>query len=374
MATITGGGLSLLSPPQLPGGGLVDPVLQAQDGSFVGITGQDCSVGYGGMVSFDAAGNVRWIVPNDCPQIATADGGVIGQSGITYDRNGNATGQIPIMVGASPIWAGQIYAGGGSGAQADYYWVRFGVGFWSLAGGNPSGSGTSAQNLGTVEGHPKWKPKDLPKQSVACALGTPPPVSLTGTALTQYRSLQQDLGAYLTSLSRMFASQCSVFFATQTDPFMPRVDFAKLMLAVANQVPFDGLQSVLSEYAAGIYTTEDVNATYLPSEPWPYVKAHSAVCSDFWYSGRWNTTVAVAQTLGTQPTTPGQPPFTGVYIATLPLALKYLTQSTILHESLHNLTGYSDEALYTLLTGHGLGGLPTQAINDALVSAGCAQN
>ena len=366
MALTAGTGVSLVNPPAGPGGGVV-PILQAQDGSFVGSY-------YNDMVAFDASGNTRWIVPNETPQIATADGGVIGQSGMTYDQNGNATGQIPIMVGASPIWAGQIYAGGGSGAQADYYWVRFGVGFWSLAGGNPSGSGTSAQNLGTVEGHPKWKPKDLPKQSVACALGTPPPVSLTGTALTQYRSLQQDLGAYLTSLSRMFASQCSVFFATQTDPFMPRVDFAKLMLAVANQVPFDGLQSVLSEYAAGIYTTEDVNATYLPSEPWPYVKAHSAVCSDFWYSGRWNTTVAVAQTLGTQPTTPGQPPFTGVYIATLPLALKYLTQSTILHESLHNLTGYSDEALYTLLTGHGLGGLPTQAINDALVSAGCAQN
>jgi len=35
----------------------VSPVLQTQDGSFVG----ECS---GGMVAFDASGNVRWVVPN----------------------------------------------------------------------------------------------------------------------------------------------------------------------------------------------------------------------------------------------------------------------------------------------------------------------
>jgi hypothetical protein len=53
------------------------------------------------MVAFDASGNVRWVVPNDQPQIATADGGVIGQSGTTYDQNGNATGQL----GALPTYA-----------------------------------------------------------------------------------------------------------------------------------------------------------------------------------------------------------------------------------------------------------------------------
>ncbi len=33
-------------------------------------------------------------MPNDYPYIATADGGVIGYSGVTYDSQGRATGQI----------------------------------------------------------------------------------------------------------------------------------------------------------------------------------------------------------------------------------------------------------------------------------------
>jgi len=66
---------------------LVQPVLQAQDGSFYG-TDSD------GMIKFDRSGNIQWSVPNDSPQIATADGGVIGASGITYDNNGRATGVV----------------------------------------------------------------------------------------------------------------------------------------------------------------------------------------------------------------------------------------------------------------------------------------
>jgi hypothetical protein len=88
MAVTSGASASVVSAPQVPGGGFVSPVLQAQDGSFVGTDDN------GDMVAFDASGNVRWIVPNETPQIATADGGVIGQSGITYDQNGNATGMM----------------------------------------------------------------------------------------------------------------------------------------------------------------------------------------------------------------------------------------------------------------------------------------
>src|ERR1700674_3177145 len=82
------------------------PVLQAQDGSFVGAA----DVGDArtpSMLAFDASGNVRWSVPNETPQIATADGGVIGKSGITYDQNGNATRQMASL----PIqaWTGNTY-------------------------------------------------------------------------------------------------------------------------------------------------------------------------------------------------------------------------------------------------------------------------
>ena len=53
----------------------------------------------GNMIRCTQYGNVSWSVPTDSPQIATADGGVIGSSGITYDSQGRATGQtyLPIQ-------------------------------------------------------------------------------------------------------------------------------------------------------------------------------------------------------------------------------------------------------------------------------------
>ena len=70
----------------------VFPVLQAQDGSYYGADGN------GDMIRFTQYGNTIWSVPNDSPQIATADGGVIGSSGITYDSNGNADCQIGLPI------------------------------------------------------------------------------------------------------------------------------------------------------------------------------------------------------------------------------------------------------------------------------------
>ncbi len=99
-ATIAGGkvtSLTLVAPSQdTPS----VPVLQAQDGSFFGQSDI-------GLAKFDQFGNVKWNVPNDYPYIATADGGVIGTSGITYDANGNATGQLPSLPNQS--WTGNGY-------------------------------------------------------------------------------------------------------------------------------------------------------------------------------------------------------------------------------------------------------------------------
>jgi hypothetical protein len=140
MAVTTGASASLVSAPQAPGGGQVVPVLQAQDGSFVG-TAQDPNTGNNYMVAFDASGNVRWIVPNETPQIATADGGVIGQSGITYDQNGNATGQIGL---STQTWTGNMYQEAGSlEAMAVPSVFEAGASFWPTVGGNPSGNGTA---------------------------------------------------------------------------------------------------------------------------------------------------------------------------------------------------------------------------------------
>ena len=103
IAVTSGTGVSVLDAPLA---GQAEPVLQAQDGSFVGSYGFD-------MVSFDQSGNVRWMVPNYSPLMATADGGVIATtdyvSATVFDQNGNATGQIPNM----PIysWKGAYQTG-----------------------------------------------------------------------------------------------------------------------------------------------------------------------------------------------------------------------------------------------------------------------
>jgi len=72
------------------------PVLQLQDGSYVG---QAFSYfGTESMVAFDASGNLKWTVPGYNADMATADGSVVAQSTsgpfVSFDQNGSATDQI----------------------------------------------------------------------------------------------------------------------------------------------------------------------------------------------------------------------------------------------------------------------------------------
>jgi len=140
MAVTAGTSVSLVSAPQVPGGGQIFPVLQAQDGSFVG-TFDDQNTYNNDMVAFDATGNARWIVPNDTPQIATADGGVIGQSGITYDQNGNATG----MMGNLPTysWKGAYQIGSVESLLPFFDPAFISQSYAAVPGGNLTGNGVS---------------------------------------------------------------------------------------------------------------------------------------------------------------------------------------------------------------------------------------
>ncbi len=150
MAITTGTSVSILNGPILPGQDVqngttpVIPVLQAQDGSFVGsVTFVNDGVGQTNMVAFDQGGNVLWMVPNEQPLIATADGGVIGRSGIMYDENGNVTGQIAHLPTYS--WVGHAYQLGSVDHLASL-WIFVASSFWAFQGGNPSGTGTSVES------------------------------------------------------------------------------------------------------------------------------------------------------------------------------------------------------------------------------------
>ena len=336
----------------------VAPVLQKEDGSFVGaVLDGDPDNPETDMVAFGAGGDVRWIVPNDQPQIALAGGGVIGQSGIKYDGAGNATSQIG-SPGGIPNWAGQLYSPASSGVQLNYFWTNIAAGFWSAAGANPSGNATSIGNLGLIEGLPMWLFAATPR----CQLGSTK-AALGGAPLAQYTGLKTQVLSILGALTP--TSACYQFFSGNYLNLTPGATLATFMgslsAAITNQVPYDGVLSNISLVAAGFWFESDTLSPIWPK--WPTYP----VCGKFVNpNGSWSGTVAAAQV---------QPPATDVYIGTQTNALKYLTQSTVLHETLHNLTVRSDKDLYKALTGKTLpDGAPTSLINDALVKNGCAVN
>ena len=111
MAITNGTSVSIGYGPQAPGGQPVVPMLQAQDGSFIGNAKGTVPDPNFYMVAFDIAGGARWSVPNYHPLMATADGGVIATSdwvsATIFDRSGNATGQMASLPTQS--WAMNEY-------------------------------------------------------------------------------------------------------------------------------------------------------------------------------------------------------------------------------------------------------------------------
>jgi hypothetical protein len=140
MATVTGGGVSVTEQPV----GNIDPVLQAQDGSYIGMvyTGPNAL----NMIAFDASGGVRWMVPgNYQPQIATADGGLIATdqdtgAAITFDQDGNATGQVSLPTYS---WKGAYQTGSIHSIipVLDLARIISTASFAAVAGGNLTGNG-----------------------------------------------------------------------------------------------------------------------------------------------------------------------------------------------------------------------------------------
>jgi hypothetical protein len=148
MAIVSGTGVQLVSAPVIGVAGqyppFTVPVLQAEDGSFVGI-GWDGN-GSVFMIAFNENGSVRWSVANKIPQIATADGSIIGtdpsgSAAVRFDQNGNAVEQI----GALPTysWRGNAYRLGSVQqiAVPPIAWASL----WASGGGSPSRNSTAAR-------------------------------------------------------------------------------------------------------------------------------------------------------------------------------------------------------------------------------------
>jgi uncharacterized protein YjdB len=175
-ATTSGDSSGSTSMTNIPGqASPIYPVLQAQDGTFVGQVGIGPSPGtvtQYNMIAFDSSSNVLWSVPNDYPSIATADGGVIGSSGITYDSNGSATGQVANT--ATQSWTGNAYTDGPVD-QVVSAALNIAESFWALSGANPSGTATATiQESMYVRSFAPWEwfgVEPLPPCSNNCFLG-----------------------------------------------------------------------------------------------------------------------------------------------------------------------------------------------------------
>jgi hypothetical protein len=371
MAVTTGTSVSLVSAPQVPGQDeygdvpAVIPVLQAQDGSFVGeyVAGYDANYNYVyNMVSFDAAGNVRWIVPNEQPQIATDDGGVIGQSGIAYDSGGNATGQVGNTIGPTgppgsgvASWSAQMYTMGTSGVSLDYFWFRYAESFGVLPGGSPSGNGTSVANVINAESMPLFQIPIYSSTTTSCSVGS--------TKNLLFPAMPAEKNPYLSSKSALISALKAMPYSSPPSPCIQFL-FSKLPLntlvsAITNQKAYDGLTSDLSLYAAGAYSAVD-----LDSEAWKSL-ATTAVCQYFRGQQTGGTIVeGLAQAFPARST--------DAYFNSSVWAMRNLAPVDILHESLHNWLGLNDPDLYFWLTSKKYPlGQPTSVISRVLAQNKC---
>jgi hypothetical protein len=352
LSTISQANVSVATGPQLANpDGAIAPAFQTAGGTFVGTVPTDDYYSY--MVAFDGGGNLLWAAQgNYQPQFATNDGGMVAtnlDSGTVavLDSTGAVQEQLTSLpeYGWTYSWTQQWY----SPATGDLAALAVPILEWAptyqpVAVGNPSGTPVSAANLGTLEGLPLWySPAGKGRKKSSCKLGADK-IDLDGAALRQYKSLKQSLLTFLQS--KPASSSC-----------VPGINFGQMATAVDRQLPFNGLLSNLSLYAAGEWNEKSTKL-----QTWPLFQ-QVPVCSNFFQSGRWSGTVATAQI---------QAPGTNAYYATQESALKNLQQSTILHESLHNWTGLDDEDLYAALTGGILKpGTKTVVIARALEQYGC---
>jgi hypothetical protein len=361
------------------------PALQREDDSYIGTDGNM------NLIALGLDGSLVWqqIIGETpiTPLYATADGGAIvtsttqcahnvvtdtpcsPQLGTLYtlDQNGIVTSQTP-ETGAVPSWTGLSY-----GAAPELVTVSetTGASPWRTSSfgpnqlGNPSLTRVYMPFIGCDFGVGTWG-WILGQKQKGCKLSGFK-VTLPYGALTQYDTIRQALinsGSIVPNSSGHGPTMCSNWFSGLGENQASA--YNSLEGAVLKQQPYDGPESTLSMYAAGLWTSKDVSAPTFPRE---YMR--TPVCS--WF---FRNTIAMAQV---------QWPRTDVYILTNPKTGKLgvvkggqvfntLTESTIVHEALHNLTGLGDPDLRVFL------GLPkpndpndTTDINAALVANGCAE-
>ena len=341
MALTNGASVSVQSAPEAPGNtGMVKPVLQAQDGSFVGVT-EHWDTGSNDMVAFDLNANVRWIVPNEVPKMATEDGDVITETGVVYDQHGAVKGEVDGSLIQS--WTALQYRVGSTDSLVPN--PRYlALGFWMLAGANQSGSTTAI--------HGQWFPplRTCTDNVGGCQTSLGPRDLLWNA--------RNDLISQLTTDEQCSAAAQTYLFSRITygglfnsgffeSPVSPTEFVAYLR---RTKMFYDGPKSTYDRKAAkcgevfrlscnGFNPPQTIGQAF--QDPNAAVTAMTVTPSNplkiFWQPGYQ----------GPVPSNPNAPGYTGFGVGINPanFGMNIYLESYLLHEALHGLTGKYDEEL-----------------------------
>jgi len=329
------------------------PVLQLEDDSFAGTVRSNSG---DVLVVFDAAGHVKWSVPGVQPEIATAGGELVASYGsayYTFDSGGSAIGRFSDLPSYS--WLQNGYVSSGSVARVGPTSLEWGSGYASMSGGNPSANGTAVgfvQNVESVpvftEGGKSDSCSEVPSDGGVQIPLADDPDDVNRKYSTLYQDLKNSLLSinpssgigYLDVPANGATSSCFTFFNTweptephrSSEPLPPRAAyFDQLKAAAGSRRVFDGHSSTISMYEAGMLSPFKASIS---------VALRSAKRIPVCRLLRNPQTRAAAQ-LFPRPNDPDAS-VRDVYMNTSPGAVKLWTESTILHETLHNLTGFED--------------------------------
>jgi hypothetical protein len=348
-----------------PGNQAVHLDLQLEDGSFVGTQSS--------TMVFNATGTTKWTLSAFYPVRTGAGGGLVGSSGslddaVEFDSSGVALRRVANS-SLQRSWTTAAYNGSNGVlelvAAEDISWANS---FAAVRDGNLSTFGTSVALFQTQSTTPGTS---LASAGGGCTLGTNQP-PLQGSALVTYNAARTGLLNWPSASAPGFASAaCAVAIKP---PYYPD----DVRDAIDRQVPFDGPATTISKYAAGYFTSRAMNSPAALSALQRNLM--DPVCSLFIprpvAPGRFEMPAAASQAanVGTQE---APSPARNVYVNTDPRALQQFTEGTVLHEALHNLTGFTDQG-----TGGADMGLPAylgppsqggkNPITQRLVEAGCA--
>jgi hypothetical protein len=210
LTTITNGSLSTVSTNIGAGSYPINPILQRADGSYIGTVNTPTG---NSMVAFTTSGQQLWNQPNYTPRIATSGGGLIAQSqsgqSVTFDTNGNQTGQIAIL--GTYSWTGANYQVG-SVDSFQALLLELENSYSGFAGANASGNNTAVNDFPSLAfgpGNAIWNAytdliAQLSSDTTACSIGAKLYVFSKFRDANGYPMTRSSFVAYLTSKTPEF--------------------------------------------------------------------------------------------------------------------------------------------------------------------------